>query len=121
MRTPPDADERVPPLAVPPGVRLYPGSGGGSTHDWSSNALAETELSPAELEAHFARQLEGHGWERLAGHAEGPLAWSLWRLPGEGDWQGILTVAKWPGRRLRSLSIRIQSDAVVEGGWAYFG
>lgn len=116
----PDAGDRVPPLTVPPGVRLYPDGGGGSDHDWSSNALAETELSAADLEAHFARQLETRGWERLAEGAGRPVAWSLWRLPGEEDWQGILTVAEWPGRNLRSLSIRIQSSAMVEGGWAYF-
>lgn len=111
------AEERLPPLTLPPGVRLYPGGGGGSDYHWSSHALAETELRAAELEVHLAGQLERHGWERLAASGAGPVVCSAWRVAGDGDWQGILVVAEWPGRNLRSLSVTIESSPVARPGW----
>lgn len=111
------AGERLPPLTVPPGVRLYPGGSGGSDDHWFAHALAETELSAAELEPHLAGQLEHHGWERVATSSAGPVVCSAWRVAGEDDWQGILVVAEWPNRTLRSLLVTVERTPITRRGW----
>uniref|UniRef100_A0A831X843 Uncharacterized protein n=1 Tax=Thermorudis peleae TaxID=1382356 RepID=A0A831X843_9BACT len=111
------AGERLPPLTVPPGVRLYPGGSGGSDDHWFAHALAETDLSAAELEAHLAGQLERQGWERVATSSAGPVVCSAWRVAGEDDWQGILVVAEWPGRTLRSLLVTVERTPITRRGW----
>jgi hypothetical protein len=111
------AGERLPPLTLPPGVRLYPGGSGGSDDHWFAHALAETELSAAELEAHLAGQLERHGWECVATSSAGPVVCSAWHVAGEDDWQGILVVAEWPGRTLRSLLVTVERSPITRRGW----
>jgi hypothetical protein len=107
----------VPPLEPPPGVTVLPGGGGGSPFLRSHGALAQTEMSVAELEAHYARQLTAAGWTRIAGGADGPLAWSVWRVPEEapraiempasGERQGFLFVLEGPGAGRRSLYVQV--------------
>ncbi len=66
-------DESIlPRLKPPPGVRLLPEgvSGGGGT--WKSDAQAQTEMPPMELEAFFARQLELAGWGRWSWKRSSP-------------------------------------------------
>jgi hypothetical protein len=92
------------------------GSGAGPTRV-SSEAAAETDQSAAELEAYFAAQLKTAGWQRLAGGSDGPMAWSSWKLPRDGDWQGFLFVLQSPGARHRSLYVRAESPSQVPGGW----
>jgi hypothetical protein len=100
----------LPGLKPPPGVRIKSsGTGGGGT-GWSAEANAQTEMPPMELEAYFAKQLEGAGWGRVAGSADEFFAWSSWlvpEVPPAPEWRGVLiVVADFPGRR--SLSLRAE-------------
>jgi len=36
------------------------------------------------------------------------VAWSLWSLPGDGNWQGLLYVAEGPGRTRQTLAAGCQ-------------
>jgi len=67
-------------------------------------------MRPVELEAYFAKQLEGAGWGRVAGSADEFFAWSSWlvpEVPPAPEWRGVLIVlADFPGRR--SLSLRAE-------------
>lgn len=112
----PEGAERLPPLAPPSGVPLRGGGGGGGSGSWHSEATIETDLPVPDLEVHFSRQLEKAGWTRLSGTADDVAAWSSWRLPGEGDWGGILIVlgAFKPGERF--LYVRIAAGDAGDGG-----
>jgi hypothetical protein len=100
----------LPSLKPPPGVRIKSSGSGGSGSGWSTDASAQTEMAPMELEAYFAKQLEGAGWGRLAGSADDYFAWSSWlvpEVPPAPEWHGVLIVlADLPGRR--SLSLRME-------------
>ena len=92
---PPDI---LPRITLPRGVELVGVLGEatlGGPGTRAANATAITAMSAAELEAHIAAQLAAAGWTWLAGRVDGPLAWSLWRLPGEDERHGLLTV--WEG------------------------
>lgn len=108
---PPPGFDRLPALSVPPGVQIQfsSGGGGGPGGRFSSSATALTEQSPAELELFFARQLEAVGWVYLDGRADGRLAWSVWRVPGEGDFQGFLYVLQASGENRRDLFVQVES------------
>ncbi len=108
--------ELLPPLTAPEGVAVTsvttvptrPGT-------VSSDAIAETDLSPAALEAHFAAQLAAAGWTRVDGAAQGRMAWSAWQVPGAGEWEGLLYVLDGPGAGRRSLHLQVTTprlDAV---------
>ncbi|HKY50049.1 MAG TPA: hypothetical protein VJP45_02220, partial [Candidatus Limnocylindria bacterium] len=89
----PGGPNKLPALRAPDGVRLGGGMGGMSGNDrQTSEANATTKLSAGDLEAAFAQQLSAAGWTRLARGADGPVAWSTWKLPGEGDWRGVLFI-----------------------------
>ena len=100
----------LPSLKPPPGVRIQSSGSGGGGSGWSSDAAAQTEMPPMELEAYFAKQLEGAGWGRVAGSADESFAWSSWlvpQLPEAAELRGLLIVlADFPGRR--SLSLRAE-------------
>jgi hypothetical protein len=108
----------IPPLRAPAGVRMQGGGGGGGGGDWTSNAAAETTLTVAELEAHFARQLVEAGWKRIDGSAAGPLAWSSWSLPGKGEHIGYLFVIDAPGENRRSLWVKTEAPRRSYGAWS---
>ena len=97
----------LPGLKPPPGVRIQSAGSGGSGSGWSSEATAQTEMAPMELEAYFAKQLEGAGWGRVTGSADEFFAWSSWLVPDvppAREWRGVLIVlADFPGRRSFSL------------------
>ena len=116
MRLPPGA-ELLPPLGAPPGVSVLPGGMGGGSGLWTSVAVALTGRSAAELEAHYARQLAATGWTRLDGGVAGPLAWSTWAVPGEGEWQGFLSVREGPGPNRRVLHVEVVSGSTVLPGF----
>jgi hypothetical protein len=98
----------LPQLKPPPGVRMWPEGGGGGPGQWTSNARAETEMAPMELEPHFAKQLEAAGWGRTTGSADDTFAWSGWTIPDSGDGHGLLlVVADLPG--VRTLLVRVES------------
>ena len=103
--------QRLPVLRPPDGVALQ-GSGssfGGPRQQ--SDAVAMTSKTAAELESFFAQQLAAAGWTRVAGSANAPLAFSTWKVPGDGDWQGVLIVIEMPSKDRRSLMLRAESPA----------
>jgi hypothetical protein len=83
---------RLPALGAPDGVSLRPTGGGGSNDRQESSAIATGSTSVAALESFFADQLLAAGWTRGERGAQGPIAWSTWKVPGSGDWQGFLLV-----------------------------
>jgi hypothetical protein len=119
-RAPRDPGEgRMPSLYPPPGVIVHPQGGGGGGGRWRQEAIAETDLTAGELEAHFAAQLAQAAWTRLDGRLEDAVAWSSWQLPGDGDWRGLLFVLALFGTRRRSLWIGIESAGPDEGSGGY--
>ena len=104
----------MPRLYAPQGVQLQNTTLGSGLNRWTSQAAAETARSTAELEAEFAQQLEGRSWVRQAGQAQGPLTWSIWQVPGEGTWQGVLIAVDAPVPNLRYLSLLLESPMSAE-------
>jgi hypothetical protein len=103
----------LPRLKPPPGVRLRPEGGGGGAGMWKSDAQAQTEMAPVELEAYFAKQLEAAGWGRLTGSADETFAWSSWLIPDSGQWRGLLIVlAAFPGWR----QVSVRAEMMQPGG-----
>lgn len=135
-RTPPQPvaspSVQLPALTAPAGMRLFafgmgpsgpPGSPGFQSA--ASTAVGQTPQAPAELEAHFARQLAAAGWTRQDGRAEPTLAWSLWQVPDPPGTQGFLLVLATPGENQRFLLVRADpppttssapTDAALPGG-----
>jgi hypothetical protein len=108
-----DEESMIPHLKPPPGVRFHPEGMGGGGGRWRSDARAQTEMAPMELEAYFAKQLEAAGWGRMAGSADESFAWSSWLIADSGEWRGILLVlAAFPG--VRQLSV--QAERIPPGG-----
>jgi hypothetical protein len=108
----------LPRLKPPAGVRLRPEgvSGGGGT--WKSDAQAQTEMLPMELEAFFAKQLELAGWGRMSGSADEAFAWSSWLIPNSGEWRGVLIVlAAFPGWR----HVSVRAEMIPPGGHRHGG
>ncbi|TMF98069.1 MAG: hypothetical protein E6I10_05705 [Chloroflexi bacterium] len=110
----------LPRLKPPPGVRLRPEGTGGGGGRWRSDAGAQTEMAPMELEAYFARQLEAAGWGRMTGSADDTFAWSSWLIPDSGEWRGVLLVlAAFPGWRQLSLSAELIQPGGHRGAGGY--
>jgi hypothetical protein len=100
---------RLPTLRAPDGVFLQPSGSGIGGGRQQSDAVATTSRSAADLEAFFAQQLAAAGWTRVAGSANAPLAYSTWKVPGDGDWSGLLVVIEMPAKDRRSLLLRAES------------
>jgi hypothetical protein len=98
---------RLPTLKAPDGVVLRPSGGGSGNDRQTSEATATTKLGAGDLEAAFGQQLVAAGWVRVARGADGPVAWSTWKLPGDGDWRGLLFVNEVTGER-RTLMVQAQ-------------
>ena len=107
---PPD-ESMLPPLKPPPGVNFLVES----TSDvgmWKSDARAQTEVAPMELETYFAKQLEEAGWGRMTGSADENFAWSSWLIPDSGKWRGFLVVlAALPGWRY----VTVRAEEILPG------
>lgn len=100
---------KLPVLRAPDGVVLRGGMGGSAGNDrQSSEASATSKLSVADIASAFEQQLIAAGWTRLARSADGPVAWSTWQLPGEGNWRGLLLVHE-TGSDRRSLTVRAET------------
>lgn len=90
----------IPLLTAPPGS--YGIDGGSASYGGnaeSATTALKTDLSPAELAAHYASQFEAAGWTRLGDGSDGPLAWSSWEVTDEdgGVWKGVFFAARFPG------------------------
>ena len=103
----------IPNLKPPPGVKFHPEGMGGGGGRWKSDARAQTEMAPMELETYFAKQLEAAGWGRMSGSADESFAWSSWLIPDSGEWRGVLLVlAPFPGWR----HVSVRAEMVQPGG-----
>jgi len=114
----------IPALHSPDGVSIQMNGGGGGGGRWTSEATATTNQTPGALEGHYAQQLQAAGWTRLAGRDDGALSWSTWKVPGDGDWQGLLYVVQAPGQNRRSLLVRVDSataNGPAGAAYSYFG
>ena len=113
----------LPNLKPPPGVKFLPEGMGGGGGRWKSDARAQTEMAPMELEAYFAKQLESAGWGRVSGSADDFFAWSSWLVPAvppAKEWRGVLLVlAAFPGWRQLSLQAELQPPGANRGGGSY--
>jgi hypothetical protein len=99
---------KLPTLRAPDGVILRGGMGGsGGSDRQTSDAGAVSKLSVSDIESAFETQLVAAGWTRLAHNADGPVAWSTWQLPGEGNWRGLLLINE-TGADKRSLTVRAE-------------
>lgn len=106
---PQPSQNKLPALRPPADVQFRGGSGMSSSPDRQvSETTAVTSRGAAALETHFAGQLTTAGWTRSAGGATGPVAWSTWKVPGDGDWTGMLLVIE-TGSDRRLLSVRAES------------
>lgn len=72
------------------------------------------DTATERLEASFRAQLMGAGWTEVGAHASGQLAWSMWAVPGEGAWHGMLLAFNLPGQNRHALLLRV--DQVSEDG-----
>lgn len=110
----------LPELKPPPGVKFLPEGTGGGGGRWKSDARAQTEMAPMELEVYFASQLEAAGWGRLSGSADDFFAWSSWSVPAvppAKEWRGVLLVlAAFPGWRQLSLQAELMPGATHRSG-----
>jgi hypothetical protein len=107
------AAQRLPALRAPDGVVLQSSGSSMGGPRQQSDAIANTSKTSAELESFFAQQLAAAGWTRVAGGANTPLAFSTWKVPGDGDWQGVLIVIEMPSKDRRSLMLRAESPTGV--------
>ena len=98
---------KLPPLRAPAGVVMRASGGGGGNDRQSSEATATSKTSALDLETAFAQQLVAAGWSRIAGATSGPISLSTWKLPGDGDWRGLLLVNEISGET-RSLLVQAQ-------------
>ena len=113
-------ESMIPNLKPPPGVKLHPEGLGGGGGRWKSDARAQTDMAPMELEAYFAKQLEAAGWGRMTGSADETFAWSSWLIPDSGEWRGVLLIlAAFPGERQLSVQAERISPGPRPGGGAY--
>ena len=104
-------DKLIPSLKAPVGVELQKtGSCGSGFSDLSIFAIAKTNQDAVALEASIANQLEAAGWKRVTGHAEKPLAWSMWQIPSHNGWQGVLLAIQSPQENRYLISVQVTSQ-----------
>ena len=80
------------------------------SRNYSSIATVSTAMSASALADWFGAQLRDGGWEWTSGGADGPLAWSLWRVPGDEDLLGILTAVDTPAEGERAVAVQVYSS-----------
>lgn len=104
----------IPDLVPPPGARPLPGrmGGGGGPDDWDTSAALAVDLTPGDLEAHYAAQLGEAGWSRLEGGSGERHARSVWGFEHRGrPWVADLSATEVPERPGRHL-LRLHASAV---------
>ena len=112
----------MPWLTPPPGVRITSSGSGGSTDSWETRATAQTSMSAAELEAHYARQLEAGGWTRRDWRADGILAWSAWTVADDDrQWSALLYVLEEPTPEVRTIRLQLDADGGGRVGIRFVG
>lgn len=105
--------DRLPALMSPAGVTIANPNGYVGANKVTSEAVATAAAAATDLEAAFAAQLTAAGWMRTAGGAGGPVAWSTWMVPGDGNYTGYLSVQEVPGGTTRDLHLSVSSPAAA--------
>ncbi len=107
------SDDVLPSLKSPGGVISMRTSTGMSRNESESSATSEvslnTEMSAADLEEHYRKQLEDLNWDLVEKGATGPVAVSTWRFideDGEDLW-GLLWVVEGPHEDQRTALIKV--------------
>ncbi len=107
---PENAYQLIPSFSAPIGVEFKAtstcSSGGLNS---SVSTIAKTNQDAVELEASIADQLEAAGWKRVTGHAEKPLAWSIWQIPAHSKSQGVLLAIESPNENEYLISVEVTS------------
>ena len=92
--------EDVPSLSAPPGVMIQGGGAGGSPGAWYAHGVAFTAMSAGDLLAHFARELEAAGANKLAREDADTASWGRWKMPTKDLETIVGVVAAHPEMRL---------------------
>jgi uncharacterized protein YggE len=104
----------LPKLTLPAGsqARFSGMGGGGSERDAYANSMLTTDLSPAELAAHYSQQLQAAGWEQTSESHTDAVAWSVWQFSDEHGqpWIGTLLAAVRPAQE-DGLLVQIQVES----------
>jgi len=91
----PSGSSVLPPLHAPAGVRvLSTGQSAGSSRI-GSTALLESTQPIEELASQLGDALEASDWSQSDAGVSGPIAWSMWDVPG-GELWGILQIVALP-------------------------
>jgi hypothetical protein len=109
----------MPILEPPAGVRMMPGGSGGSDRDWRGDAFAFTDLSAADLLAHFGAQFEANGAVVRWRGAQGPIAWGRWSL-GHQDYEALLVVVEGSAPGIRDVMLHVESPSHREAAKRMF-
>lgn len=106
-------DIRMPTLVAPLGVKLSDNASSGSGWAREASTILETDMSPAELVAHYANQLTEQGWTLSApATTSNAVLQTAEKKDSKGGAQlGILSAYTMPRPGNRGVSFRIVSDA----------
>jgi len=101
--------DRLPALTAPAGVAITNPTGSVGTGKAVSEGVATTSATAVDLEAAYETQLTAAGWQKTGGTSASPFSWSTWTLPGDGNYQGYLSVLEVAGSNVRDLHLTVTS------------
>ncbi|MGH7466010.1 MAG: hypothetical protein ACREK1_12590, partial [Longimicrobiales bacterium] len=107
-RRQPYAEAPMPALRAPAGAQHRGGGTGGGPMEAYARTRLRTDLTPAALTAHYAPQLNAHGWNDVAQSVTDDVAIHVFGMTDENAeaWQGVLYVTLLPDGD-RELYLRI--------------
>lgn len=115
----------LPSLEAPQGVTVHENGNAGGRSRFTTDAIAVTDMSVADLHAFYANELAGAGWIQVDSGDDDSLSWSTWSIPGHGDVQGFLYVRDGTATGQRSLHAEVSSTdpnaQSATGGYSYGG
>lgn len=92
------------PQLAPPSGAIVQSSGGGTSSgpdsiSLSASAEIQSELTPADLAAHYEEQLAATGWEQLGTSQTDELTWSAWSFTDDEDvpWTATFYIVRQAG------------------------
>ncbi len=96
----------IPALIADPGVVVQPGTQMVGSSAYSSSAMLISDVVTPQLEATFREQLRDAGWIQTTGATSAQLAWSMWDVPGDESWRGLLLTFDLPGDNRHAAILR---------------
>lgn len=106
-------DSIVPALRPPPRAQVRWAGGGGSTGEWTTQAVIETSLTSADLLAHYATEMTREGWTPLGPAAATPsVALQAWRRTSTTGqlWHATLLFAARPEPGQHRAELRMERE-----------